>query len=170
MNRKVYLSLFFVMVLMTVAGCNPKGVQPMAIDEKKDKCEICNMSVTDNQFATEVILENGKAVKFAEIGCMYKWMEQHKDNKLQAAFVRDYDSKEWVGLDEATFVYDKDISTPMAYNMIAFQDKRDAESFVSKNKGMLLTSKDLENHNWEINKNMMMKMHEELEEGMNHSH
>ena len=31
--------------------------------------------VMDNQFATEIILENGKALKFDDIGCMYKWMD-----------------------------------------------------------------------------------------------
>ncbi|AXR17078.1 MULTISPECIES: nitrous oxide reductase accessory protein NosL [Bacillus] len=170
MKSKSFVTSFFIVLLMVVVGCDKKGVQPVAIDDKKDKCDICNMSVTDNQFATEVILENGKAIKFAEIGCMYKWMEQHQEDKLQAKFVRDYNSKDWVELEKATFVYDKDISTPMAYNMISFQNKKDAETFVSKSKGKLLTSQDLENHRWEINKNMMIKMHEELGEGMNHSH
>ena len=39
-------------------------------------------------------------------------------------FVRDYDSKDWVSLEDATYVYDKTITTPMAYNVISFKTKR----------------------------------------------
>ena len=38
-------------------------------------------------------------------------------------------------LEEATYVYDKTITTPMAYNVISFKDKKDAESFVSNYTG-----------------------------------
>ena len=55
----------------------------VAIDEKHDKCDICQIGVTDNQFATEIILENGKALKFDDIGCMYKWMEINSDEKTK---------------------------------------------------------------------------------------
>ncbi len=46
-----------------------------------------------------------------------------------------YDSKDWVSLEDATYVYDKTITTPMAYNVISFKNKKDAESFVSNYKG-----------------------------------
>ena len=80
--------------------------------------------VTDNQFATEIILENGKALKFDDIGCMYKWMEIDSGEKTKEKFVRDYDSKDWISLEEATYVYDKTITTPMAYNVISFKNKK----------------------------------------------
>ena len=96
----------------------------MAIDEKHDKCDICQIGVMDNQFATEIILENGKALKFDDIGCMYKWMEINSGEKTKEKFVRDYDSKDWVSLEDATYVYDKTITTPMAYNVISFKTKK----------------------------------------------
>ena len=71
-----------------------KGNSAVAIDEKHDKCDICQIGVTDNQFATEIILENGKALKFDDIGCMYKWMEINSGEKTKEKFVRDYDSKD----------------------------------------------------------------------------
>ena len=101
-----------------------KGNSKFAIDEKHDKCDICQIGVTDNQFATEIILENGKALKFDDIGCMYKWMEINSGEKTKEKFVRDYDSKDWISLEEATYVYDKTITTPMAYNVISFKNKK----------------------------------------------
>ena len=78
-------------LVFAVVGCGKKGAEPVAVDEKNDKCDVCNMAVMDNQFATEVILENGKALKFDDIGCMYKWMDEHKNEKTQEKFVRDYE-------------------------------------------------------------------------------
>ncbi|PFZ07556.1 hypothetical protein COL60_18660 [Bacillus pseudomycoides] len=166
MKYKNWLIVSLLATFIMITGCGKKEVKPVAIEEKNDKCTVCNMSVTNNQFATEVILDNGKAVKFADIGCMYNWMDSHKDNKLQARFVRDYNSKEWTELEKATFVYDKTIRTPMAYNVISFQNKGDAEKFLSQNKGEMLTVKDLENHKWEPNKEMA----DELGISTHHSH
>ncbi|KFN02997.1 hypothetical protein D0U04_24065 [Bacillus clarus] len=159
------LSLCFV---FAVVGCGNKDTKAVAIDEKNDKCDVCNMAVMDNQFATEVILENGKALKFDDIGCMYKWMAEHKNEKTKEKFVRDYDTKDWVSVEKATYVYDKTIKTPMAYNVISFKDKKDAESFVSKHTGKVLSYKELADHKWEMNKDMMGKMKKSNNGG--HSH
>ncbi|AEH47612.1 nitrous oxide reductase accessory protein NosL [Parageobacillus thermoglucosidasius] len=172
MKWKGILMTMFAILVLAVAGCSKKEVKPVAIDEKNDKCAVCNMAVMDNQFATEIILENGKTLVFDDIGCMYKWLGEHKDEKVQARFVRDYNTKDWIEADKATYVYDKSIRTPMAYNVISFKDKKDAEDFVSKNKGTVLTYKELEDHKWERNKEMMMKMKQEhgTNMEMNHSH
>ena len=120
----------------------------------------------DNQFATEIILENGKALKFDDIGCMYKWMEINPGEKTKEKFVRDYDSKEWISLEDATYVYDKTITTPMAYNVISFENKKDAESFVSNYKGKVLSYKELAEHKWEMNKEMMGNTKKEITVGI----
>lgn len=43
----------------------------------------------------------------------------------------------------------------MAYNIISFENKKDAESFVSNYKGKVLSYKELAEHKWEMNKEMM---------------
>ena len=143
--------------VFTIVGCGKKDIEAIAVDEKNDKCDICQIGVMDNQFATEIILDNGKALKFDDIGCMYKWMDNNKNEKTKEKFVRDYNTKDWVPLEDATYVYDKTITTPMAYNVISFKDKKDAESFVSKYKGKVLSDKELSEHKWEMNKEMMGK-------------
>ncbi|EJS64805.1 nitrous oxide reductase accessory protein NosL [Bacillus cereus] len=141
--------------LFTVVACGKKETTAVAIDEKHDKCDICQIGVMDNQFATEIVLKDGKALKFDDIGCMYKWMEINSGEKTKEKFVRDYDSKDWISLEDATYVYDKTITTPMAYNVISFKNKKDAESFVSNYKGKVLSYKELSKHKWEMNKEMM---------------
>lgn len=124
MRVKYILFAVCLCLVFAVVGCGKKEIKAVAIDEKNDKCDICNMAVMDNPFATEVILENEKALKFDDIGCMYKWMDEHKNEKTKEKFVRDYNTKDWVAVDKATYVYDKTIKTPMAYNVISFKDKK----------------------------------------------
>ncbi|MFB6468579.1 nitrous oxide reductase accessory protein NosL [Cytobacillus sp. Hz8] len=156
-KNKALLVLLIGILSMYLAACGKDEVKPKAIDEDKDECDICNMAVMDNQFATEIILENGKTYVFDDIGCMYQWMSENKDKKVKAKFVRDYNTKDWVELDKATYVYNPDVNTPMAYNVISFADKKDAESFVTKKKGTILSAKDLDQHEWNMNKDMMKK-------------
>lgn len=158
---KKYFLLFIVVMaaaLLLVTACSKTDAKPVAIDDKTDKCDVCSMAVKDNQFATEIILENGKAMKFDDIGCMNKWMEDNKDQKQSIAYVRDYESKKWVDYKKASFVYDKTIKTPMAYNVISFSNKKDAQTFIDENTGKLLTYEQLQKHTWERNHEMMQMM------------
>nr|WLE90972.1 hypothetical protein GGBNIMDK_00003 [Bacillus cereus]WLE91164.1 hypothetical protein GGBNIMDK_00195 [Bacillus cereus] len=80
--------------MFAVVGCGKGEIKPVTINEQNDKCE----AVLDNPFTTEIILENGKALKFDDIGCMYKSMDEHKNEKIQETFVRDYHTKDWIKL------------------------------------------------------------------------
>jgi copper chaperone NosL len=157
MRVKYVVLVICVCFIFMAVGCGKQEIKAVAINEKHDKCDICQIGVMDNQFATEIILESGKALKFDDIGCMYKWMEINSGEKTKEKFVRDYDSKDWVSLEDATYVYDKTITTPMAYNVISFKNKKDAVSFVSNYKGKVLSYKELSEHKWEMNKEMMGK-------------
>lgn len=154
-KNKSLLVLLIGILAIGLAACGDKKIEPKAIDENKDECDICNMAVMDNQFATEIILENGKTLVFDDIGCMYQWFSENKDQKVKAKFVRDYETGDWIELEKATYVYNPEVNTPMAYNIISFTEKKAAESFVSEHKGTMLTAEELDTHKWNMNKEMM---------------
>ena len=171
MKQKVLSFLLIAGVITILAACGDKEVKPVAINEETDICATCNMQVVDNQFATQIILENGKSLVFDDIGCMYTWVESNKNQKIDTEFVRDYNDKEWVKKEDATYVYNPSVITPMAYNVISFTDKADAEKYVANNEGStLLTASELDTHKWESNKDMMNKNgateHTHSEDGM----
>lgn len=159
MKQQKLKRFFIIMIsLFAISGCGKKDYQPVAVKEKTDKCEICHMAVKNNQFPVELILENGKSMVFDDIGCMYKWIKENKDKKISNSYVKDYYSKEWIDLEKATFVYDKAIKTPMAYNVISFSDKKAAQKFVAAHGGRLLSYEKLQQHSWERNEEMVKKM------------
>ncbi|GIP40438.1 hypothetical protein J31TS4_37180 [Paenibacillus sp. J31TS4] len=143
-------------VLLLAAGCGQTKYEPAAINESVDKCEVCNMQIKDDAFATQIIEKNNKGHKFDDLGDLFAWKKKNGTEQIGAQYVRDYNSKKWIPLEDATFVYDKTIRTPMAYGVISFEQKKDAEAFIKKEgKGQLMTGKELDSHKWEMNKDMM---------------
>lgn len=124
--------------------------EPEEIDPDTDVCEVCGMSIKDDEYATEIILENDKALKFDDLGDLYVWLDENEEEEVGAKFVRDFNTKDWVQLEDATFVYDEEISTPMGFGVISFKKTEDAEEYIDDNDfGDLLTAEDLDNHEWD---------------------
>lgn len=161
--KRLVLKTFVVVfvILLIVAGCGKKTPEPYTPNAKTDKCALCNMAVKDDHFATELILENGKKLAFDDLGCMNKWMNQNKGKKQAIAYVRDYNTNNWIELEKATFVHDNEATkTPMAYNVISFENKKDAGKFVEKKKGTILAYNDLKKYSWERDPAAMKKLME----------
>ncbi len=139
------------LMLLVVSACG-STVKPRAINEKTDVCEVCNMAVMDNQFATQIVLENKQSLVFDDIGCMYRWINENKDEKIAGSFVRDYHDKEWIEREKAMYVYDEKIETPMSYHVVSFKNKKEAEDFAEKYDTKVLSFDDLHDHEWKMNK------------------
>ncbi|WP_404328150.1 nitrous oxide reductase accessory protein NosL [Mesobacillus maritimus] len=158
MRKKLIHFMGLAGLLLLLAACGNDEVQPVDINEATDTCEVCNMMVANNQHATQIVLENGKSMVFDDVGCMYDWIESHTNEEIAGKFVRDYDDKEWILVDDATFVYNQSVKTPMAYNVVSFKDKTSAESFAAENEGStVMTASELAEHSWERNQDMMKK-------------
>lgn len=162
--KKWSFLMLIILSLFVFSACGNKDIEPSKINEDTDKCDECNMAIGNNQFATQIISEDGKTYLFDDIGCMYKWIKENKKTKIAASFVRDYQTKEWIESEKATYVYDKTVKTPMAYNVISFTNKKDAEKYINEHQGKLLTYDKLQKHTWPVNEEMR-KMNK-----MNHNH
>lgn len=125
--------------------------EPEDIDPDTDVCELCAMAVADDEHATQIVLENERALKFDDLGCLYKWLEENGEDDVGAKFVRDFNTKEWVLLDDATYVFAEEIETPMAYGIISFKEQSEAAQYIEENGfGELMSSSDLDDHKWEM--------------------
>lgn len=137
-------------VSLFMIGCGKQEAQPVDIAEGVDKCDVCHMHVANDQHATELVLQDGKALKFDDIGCMHTWVKEHGAEQVDTQFVRDYYTAEWLKADQATFAYDKTYKTPMGYGIYSFQDKAAAEAFVSEQTtGVVMNADSLNSHTWE---------------------
>nr|WP_062352552.1 nitrous oxide reductase accessory protein NosL [Bacillus kwashiorkori] len=161
------ITILVILLSLILGACGNKSAKPVTINEETAKCEICNMAVADNQFATQVVLESGKAYLFDDIGCMFEWFSENDTKEIAGSFVRDYHTSEWIEMEDATYVYDQNVRTPMAYNVISFIKEADAKSYINNNHGNLLKYDDLKKHAWPVNQEMkeMNKMEHKKQHG-----
>ncbi|OPA72959.1 hypothetical protein BVG16_31370 [Paenibacillus selenitireducens] len=166
--KKLNLVCVVLLGLIMLAGCGNK-YEALPIHEDVDICAICNMQVKDDAFATQLTTKDGKNYKFDDIGCMNKWKKQNGTENIGMDYVRDYNDKEWIEYDKATYVYDASIRTPMAYGILNFKDKTSAETFVAEQGvGKIMNAQELATHDWKQNTDMMQMMGEDghMHEGM----
>ncbi|MCR2802757.1 nitrous oxide reductase accessory protein NosL [Paenibacillus soyae] len=154
------------LLALLLSACGSKEYKPEPINEDVDKCVMCNMAVKDDPYATQIITVDGQSLKFDDIGCMNEWKTENGTDAIGAEFVRDHNHGDWVKYETAYYAYHKDFKTPMAYGIISFASKASAEAYVQEQgKGVVLSSGQLADHTWEVNRDMMdmemMKMHEE---------
>lgn len=100
-------------------------------------CEFCNMKVYEanhemGAFSTQAIKEDGSTIFFDDVGCMLN--QERKDKVKYDKYVRDYNSKKWLKLDDAIIVK-ADIKTPMNYGYSFFKDQKSADAFIKENDG-----------------------------------
>ncbi|NMO94485.1 nitrous oxide reductase accessory protein NosL [Paenibacillus lemnae] len=165
MKTMLKLMLISIVVVLT-AGCGKEEYAAVPIDENVDKCVVCNMQIKDDQYAVQLQLKDYKTLKFDDLGDMYVWTKEHGEDNIGAKFVRDYYTKEWLHLKDAVYVYDENIRTPMAFGVLSFKDQASADKFVQEHgMGTLMTSAELENHEWKSGMDMMDDMHGDGEHG-----
>ncbi|WP_321284021.1 nitrous oxide reductase accessory protein NosL [Exiguobacterium profundum] len=143
---------------LALGACSSASAEPFEIKWGETECEVCKMKIMDKQFAAEAIMENEKGYAFDDIGCLMRdWYPEQKEEDIAAMYVKDFNTKDWVELDEAMFVYDKESKTPMAYNILSFAKEADAEAYIEENGGDMMGFEQLKDHSWERGE-MHMKM------------
>lgn len=143
------LAALVMAIAVTAAGCGKKEYKPVAVNVGVDKCEVCQMLLKDDQSVTEIILKDQKPLKFDDIGDMYVWFKKNGKDNVGASYVRDYSTKEWVKLEDATYVYDKSNKTPMGFGVFSFAKEADADKFIKElGSGTKMKSADLDKHTW----------------------
>ncbi|MBP2239669.1 copper chaperone NosL [Cytobacillus eiseniae] len=136
---------FFLMIMLAVvlAACsNSKAAAPVEIKANEDSCDACKMGIEDLQSAGQIIMDDGKPLLFDDIGCMIDYIQTHNP-AYEAAFVHDYQSKEWIDFDKSTFVQDSGIESPMSYGIAAFEVEENANEFHQNHGGMKYTHDEL---------------------------
>lgn len=117
----------------TVAPKITLAPQEPAADEK---CAMCKMTVYPKDhnmgaFSSQLVTADGKRVFFDDMGCMLNF-KRLQSKPTKAGWVRDHDTKEWVGYSKAVLV-DADIETPMGFGVATFASKARAQAFIQKN-------------------------------------
>ncbi|MEW6208958.1 MAG: nitrous oxide reductase accessory protein NosL [Acidobacteriota bacterium] len=138
---EVYKKLFAIISLLALSSCQKASFEPVAI-AAEDMCSFCRMAISEKQYAAEIILADGGAIKFDDLACLVNYVEG-KSLDIRAWYAMDHQSRQWIKAREAHFVRSEELKTPMGGQMIAFRDRTQAEAAASQYRGKLLTFDDL---------------------------
>ncbi|WP_051236823.1 nitrous oxide reductase accessory protein NosL [Paenibacillus pinihumi] len=156
MRKSMGILLVLAGMMVLLAACGGEKYEPHAINEATDVCAICKMAIKDDQYATQIVTKDGQSLKFDDIGCLNTWKKENGTDNIGAAFVRDYNSKQWLRYEKAYYAYDASYKTPMAYGIVSFEKEADAKAFIDgQGKGTLMTADELASHSWAVNRDMM---------------
>jgi copper chaperone NosL len=107
------------------SACRHPPPAPVEI-EPYDVCSLCKMAMSERRFASELIDSEGAAHKFDDLHCLLSFRRQRQP-RIAAAYVTDYETRNWVEASRAHFVRSSGFATPMGGGMVAFADRAAAE-------------------------------------------
>jgi len=144
MSNKGYLVLIAALVMVVAASCgsSPNLEEPPDIRYGEDVCDRCMMIINEAKYATAYVTPDGEVRRFDDIGGMSAHIDETPE-EIAVLWVHDYDTEEWLKAEEAFYVGNEDLATPMGFGIIAFAGRERAEEWASEQSGTMLTYSDL---------------------------
>ena len=126
-------ALLLVVAIAGTACARPQSQepQPPEIQYGLDTCDACGMMLSEPRFTAATLLQNGEYRKFDDIGDMIVYHMDHPDQQVQAWFVHDSDSEEWLRAEGAFYVVSLEVNSPMGHGILAFGTKVAAEKYAA---------------------------------------
>lgn len=113
--RRAWLS-----ILVLVTSCAPAATVPVTFDAAHEACAFCRMTGSNGRAAGQLVTPGEEPLFFDDIGCLRDYLAKTPAAKGAVAFVTDYTTREWLRADEAIFVMQPTVETPMGSHLIAF--------------------------------------------------
>jgi len=141
MIPKLQYAIYLAILLWLLSACaSNTGADPTppAIHYGEDVCELCNMIVSEADYAAAYVTGDGRGHKFDDIGDMFKSHAKFQED-VRAFFVHDYQDKHWIRAETAHFVQSDSLITPMLSGLAAFESPEVAAAFATENQGQVLS-------------------------------
>ncbi|CAL66383.1 nitrous oxide reductase accessory protein NosL [Christiangramia forsetii] len=128
--------LFFLLIITLIfSACE---ISPQAINYGNEACEYCNMTIVDQQYASQLVNKNGKAYNFDAIECMIHYSEDIKEKEYQLYLINDFKNPgTLIDAKTAYYLISPEISSPMGANLSGFASEEDAKKAESNYDGQL---------------------------------
>ncbi|KAA3661140.1 MAG: hypothetical protein DWQ04_17330 [Chloroflexi bacterium] len=119
-------------------GCSPAANldEPPEILYGEDVCDECSMIINEERFAASYVTTTGEVRRFDDVGGMLLHDQKHQED-VHVYWVHDFDTKDWIDAEEAVFVLDEGLMTPMGWSLAPFATQEQAETYVSENSGII---------------------------------
>ena len=110
--------IIYLLVLVLFVACSN---EPQPIDYGNDNCDFCEMTIVSKAYAAQAVSEKGKQYKYDAIECMMNHQLQHNYD-MPVNLVANFEKPgTMINVNEANFVINDSIKSPMGGNLAAFK-------------------------------------------------
>lgn len=131
-KRQMATSKLLAMLLATAtAGLLSCSTEPEPLKYGKDECYHCKMTLTDKRYGAEVLTDKGKVYKFDDLNCLVNFLKSGEVPTGNAARILTIDfskAGQFVDVNQAYFLENEALKSPMRADVASFSDKKDLES------------------------------------------
>lgn len=126
---KVVVLLAGVVVALLAAACGggPSLDEPPEIRYGQDVCDNCNMIISEERFAAAYWTADGEARRFDDLGEMLAYMADNPE-PIASTWVHDLNSAEWLRAEDAYYVLESGIHTPMGSGIVSCKSEDEARA------------------------------------------
>lgn len=102
------------------AGCARGEVRPEVLAVGQEACAFCRMTVSQPEFASQLLVEGELPKFFDDLGCLHSYLTAAAPGPEGGViFVTDHRTREWVRSDAAIYSRAPALATPMASHLVA---------------------------------------------------
>jgi copper chaperone NosL len=138
MRRVIALGLFALLIAAVAAcGGGENLAGPPEVLYGQDVCDNCNMIISEENFAAAYWTAGGQARRFDDLGEMLSYMHDNPE-EIASTWVHDVNSAEWLRAEEAWFVMNAGLMTPMGTGVVALAAEEDARALAFNQEGAMV--------------------------------
>ena len=118
-----------VLLLLTLTACGGGAdtTQPPEILYGQDVCDECDMIISEEKFAAAYWTTDGEARRFDAVGEMLVYMAENPEATASGG-VHDINSAAWLLADDAWFIMNSGLRTPMGTGIAVTADEQAARA------------------------------------------
>jgi copper chaperone NosL len=119
-HKQPVIAALVSVLIITLVSCS---VKPEPLAYGKDGCYHCKMTLMDHKFGCEVVTTKGKIFKFDDVNCLNNFLisdEVPSADIAQILVVNFMEPGKFINAEQALFVTDKEIKSPMGSMTAAF--------------------------------------------------
>jgi len=127
LHRKTGVAVV-VLAMFTISACST-GPEPIRYGQ--DECTHCKMTLTDKRFGAEIVTRKGKVFKFDDLNCLVSYLKSGavaKDQIAQVVAVDFKNSNVFIEVEQAFFLHNEAIKSPMRGDVASFSGKNDLDA------------------------------------------
>ena len=137
MRGRTFFSMMLIASLTILTACEPKP-QPIVLGS--DQCAYCRMMITEAEFGTQSLNNQGRSFKFDSIECLAAFVITADDpDNIHSNWVPDFINRgNWLQAESAIYLHSETLRSPMGLNLTAYAERETAEPIQTEYGGDLI--------------------------------